>query len=90
MKMFIFQSGAKPELHAFAGDSDGRTLPTKFAPWGVTGIVTAAQALPHGLPRNVIEREIRAHGFQLWRLKKTSPQPMSSDRKRGRRAGIRA
>ncbi len=70
MKMFIFQSGAKAELHAFAGESDGHTLPPKFAPWGVTGVVSATQALPHGLPRHQIEREIRAHGFQLWRLRK--------------------
>jgi hypothetical protein len=70
MKMFIFQSGAKPELRAFAGDADGRTLPEKFGPWGVTGVVAGAQALPLGLPRNVVEREIRAHGFQLWRLRK--------------------
>ncbi len=70
MKMFIFQSATKTDLHAFAGDSDGRALPTKFAPWGVTGVVTGRQALPHGLPRYEIERAIRAHGFQLWRLRK--------------------
>ncbi len=70
MKMFIFQSGAKAELRAFTGDSDGRTLPEKFAPWGVTGVVATFQALPSGLPRDVVEREIRDHGFQLWRLRK--------------------
>ncbi len=73
MKMFIFQSGAREDLRAFAGESDCRTLPPKFAPWGVTGVVTTAQALPHGLPRSTIEREVRAHGFQLWRLRKKTP-----------------
>jgi hypothetical protein len=69
MKLFIFQSGAKAGLSAFTADSDGRTLPPKFAPWGITGIVPAARALPRGLPRGVVEREIRSHGFQLWRLR---------------------
>jgi hypothetical protein len=73
MKMFIFQSGTKAELRAFTGDADGRTLPTKFAPWGATGVVAATQAVPHALPRHQIEREIRAHGFQLWRLRKKTP-----------------
>jgi hypothetical protein len=71
MKMFVFQSEAKAELRAFAGDADGRTLPAKFAPWTATGVVTAIQRLPSGLPRDVVEREIRNHGFQLWRLRKT-------------------
>ena len=71
MKMFIFQSGAKTGLRAFTGDADGRSLPPKFAPWGITGMVTGNQAPPHGLPRRVIEREILAHGFQLWRVRET-------------------
>jgi hypothetical protein len=70
MKLFIFQSGGKSGLRAFTGDSDGRMLPPRFAPWDITGIVAAAQALPRGLPRGVVEREIRSHGFQLWRLRK--------------------
>ena len=90
MKLFIFQSGAKGELRAFTGDSDGHLLPPQFAPWGITGIVAAAQALPRGLPRGVVEQEIRSRGFQLWRLRKKSAQPMSSDQKRAPSAGIRA
>lgn len=70
MKLFMFQSEAKTGLNAFTGDSDGRTLPAKFAPWGTTGVVAATQAVPHGLPRHEIERAIRADGFQLWRLQK--------------------
>lgn len=71
MKMFIFQSETKAGLNAFAGEADGNALPPKFAPWTATGEVAAVQALPNGLPRDVVEREIRSSGFQLWRLRKT-------------------
>lgn len=69
MKLFIFQSGGKSGLRAFTGDADGKMLPPKFAPWGMTGIVPATKALPSGLPRAAVEREVRSNGFQLWRLR---------------------
>ena len=46
MKLFIFQSGGKSGLRAFTGDADGKMLPPKFAPWGMTGIVAAARRCP--------------------------------------------
>lgn len=67
MKLFMFASGAKPDLHAFAAESAGDRLPSKFGPWTATGVVRPDQSPPHRFSRENIEKAIEAEGFQLWR-----------------------
>ncbi len=69
MRIFMFTSVAKSGLHAFAGDEAGSKLPPKYAPWGLTGTLTARQAPPHSFSRAVIEQAIGTAGYQLWRMK---------------------
>jgi len=69
MRIYMFKSQPKPELHAFAGDSAGSKLPGKFAPWLVTGVIGPDKTPPHRFPRDQIEKAIGGEGFQLWRMR---------------------
>ena len=70
MRIYIFKSEARNELHAFAGDQMGSKLPPKHGPWTVTGAVGPDKAPPHKFSRKAIEEAIEGEGFQLWRLVK--------------------
>ena len=69
MRIFMFTSQAKADLHAFAGDEGGTRLPEKYAPWGLTGALGSRKSPPHKFSRHVIEQAISKDGFQLWRTK---------------------
>ena len=69
MRIFMFVSQARDDLHAFAGDETGSKLPAKYGPWGLTGTLQARAAPPHRFPRRAIEEAISTEGFQLWRNK---------------------
>lgn len=69
MRIFMFVSQTREDLHAFAGDETGSKLPSKFGPWGLTGTLNAREAPPHKFPRRVIEQAIAMEGFQLWRMR---------------------
>ncbi|QFU17371.1 hypothetical protein [Microvirga thermotolerans] len=69
MRIFMFASQSRGDLHAFAGDESGSKLPAKFGPWGLTGTLLARQSPPHNFSRRTIEQAISAEGFQLWRVK---------------------
>ena len=72
MRIYIFKSEARNELHAFAGDPTGSKLPQQHGPWTATGVVGADKSPPHNFSRDAIEGAIEGEGFQLWRLiKKT-------------------
>jgi hypothetical protein len=77
MNIYIFKSEKTTELRAFAGDAEGRKLPSQFRPWHAVGVVGAGKALPHKISRATIEDAIETHGFQLWRLK-TKPADIAS------------
>ena len=68
MRIYVFKSETRRELHAFTGDQSGSKLPTHHGPWTVTGIVAAGKAPPHNFSRAAIEEAIHDEGFQLWRL----------------------
>ena len=70
MRIYVFKSETRKELHAFAGDPSGSRLPQHHGPWTVTGIVAAEIAPPHNFSRDAIEEAIQGEGFQLWRLSK--------------------
>jgi hypothetical protein len=70
IRIFIFKSKASPDLGAFCGDLAGLELPSKFKPWSAIGAIAPGADPPYKLSRKVIETAIRAHGFQLFRLKK--------------------
>lgn len=70
MRIFIFKSDASADLRAFGGDLAGTQLPNQFKPWRVVGAIAPDQNPPYNLSRGVIERAIKHHGFQLWRLGK--------------------
>ena len=69
MRIFMFVSQTRDDLHAFAGDENGSRLPAKFGPWGLTGTLQARQAPPYNFSRRTIEQAIASEGFQLWRTK---------------------
>jgi hypothetical protein len=69
MRIFMFTSQARDDLHAFAGDEGGSKLPSKYGPWGLTGSLNARTPPPHNFSRRVIEQAIMTEGFQLWRNK---------------------
>jgi hypothetical protein len=71
MRIYVFKSETRRELHAFTGDQGGSKLPKHHGPWTVTGIVAAGKAPPHNFSRAAIEQAINHEGFQLWRLSKT-------------------
>ena len=70
MRIFIFKSEARPDLHAFGAELDGSGLPKQFRPWRAIGAVAPGRDPPHELSREVIEQAIRTQGFQLWRMSK--------------------
>jgi len=72
MRIFMFSSGAKDGLHAFAADETGSKLPTKYGPWGLTGTLGTRQAPPHNFSRREIEQSISSVGFQLWRMRQNA------------------
>jgi hypothetical protein len=70
MRIFIFRSEARPDLHAFGAELDSGRLPKQFRPWRAIGAVAPSGTSPHELSREVIEEAIRTQGFQLWRIGK--------------------
>jgi hypothetical protein len=70
MRIFIFESEARPDLRAFGAALDGIRLPKQFRPWRAIGAIAPDRDPPHGLSREVIEQAIRTQGFQLWRMSK--------------------
>ena len=70
MRIFIFKSETRGELHAFAGDLMGSRLPEQHGPWTVTGAIGPDSPPPHDFKRDAIEKAIEGKGFQLWRLRK--------------------
>ena len=72
MRIYIFKSETRKDLHAFAADLMGSKLPERHGPWTVTGAIGPDNAPPHNFSRNAIEGAIDAEGFQLWRLSKTT------------------
>jgi hypothetical protein len=70
MRIFIFKSEARPDLHAFGAELDGSELPKQFRPWRAIGAIAPDRDPPHELSREVIEQAIRTQGFQLWRMSK--------------------
>lgn len=69
MRIYVFKSETRKELHAFAGDPGGDKLPRQHGPWTATGVVAADRAPPHRFSRDAIEKAIDAEGFQLWRVR---------------------
>jgi len=70
MRIFIFKSGARPDLGAFSGDPACLQLPSQFKPWRVVGAIAPNRNPPYKLSRDVIEAAINDRGFQLFRLSK--------------------
>jgi hypothetical protein len=70
MRIVIFKSEARPDLHAFAAELDASRLPKQFRPWHAVGAIAPDRDPPHELSREVIEQAIRTQGFQLWRMSK--------------------
>jgi hypothetical protein len=71
MRIFVFKSGAREGLHAFAQDLTGLKLPEQFKPWSATGSIAADGNFPYNnLSREAIETAIRDQGYQLYRVKK--------------------
>jgi len=68
MRIYMFKSETRRQLHAFAGDPMGTKLPQHHGPWTVTGVIGSERAPPHQFSREAIEQAIEAEGFQLWRL----------------------
>jgi hypothetical protein len=73
MRIFIFKSDAKAGLRAFAGDLAGTKLPDQLGPWSAVGVIAPEKDPPHKLPRAKIEQALEDQGFQLWRIKPTTP-----------------
>ena len=78
MNIYIFKSEKKAELRAFAGDAEGRKLPSQFRPWHAVGVVSDGKALPYKVSRVTIEDAIEVHGFQLWRFKPKETAPSAA------------
>jgi hypothetical protein len=68
MRIYIFKSGSRKDLRAFAGDLMGSKLPQSHGPWAAVGAVGPDNDPPHNLSRETIEEAIKAEGFQSWRL----------------------
>lgn len=77
MRIYMFTSQARADLHAFAGDETGSRLPPKYAPWGLTGTLGTRAVPPHRFPRRDIESAVEKEGFQLWRTKPKVSEPTS-------------
>ena len=72
MRIYIFKSETRKDLHAFAADVVGSKLPEPHGPWTVTGAIGPDNAPPYNFSRDTIEGAIDAEGFQLWRLGKAT------------------
>ena len=72
MRIFIFRSETRENLHALAGDAAGSRLPERVGPWRLISAAPAGAPLPYSIPRPGIEKAIRSKGFQLWRLRAAS------------------
>ncbi len=70
IRIIIFKSEPRPDLHAFGAELDGSRLPKQFRPWRAIGAIAPDRDPPHELSREVIEQAIRTEGFQLWRMSK--------------------
>ena len=68
--IFMFLSTELDGMCAFSANSQGTSLPAKFAPWLGFGVIRADQQPPHGLSRKTITSGIEKNGYQLWRRKK--------------------
>ncbi len=67
-----FTSSNGSGLHAFTGDADGHRLPARHGPWKHMGKVLPNRDLPHKLDRSTVEAAIEAHGFQMWRPRRSA------------------
>jgi hypothetical protein len=72
VRIYIFKSETRKDLHAFAADVAGNKLPKRHGPWTVTGAIGPDKAPPYNFSRDAIEGAIDAAGFQLWRLGQTT------------------
>jgi hypothetical protein len=70
VRIYIFKSETRKDLHAFAADLTGSRLPPHHGPWTATGAIGPGNAPPYNLSREAIEEGIETEGFQLWRLGK--------------------
>jgi hypothetical protein len=70
MRIYIFKSETRRDLHAFAGDLMGSKLPENHGPWTATGAIGPDKAPPHNFSRDAIQSAIDGAGFQLWRVGK--------------------
>ena len=73
IKLVIFTSSVKDDLHSFVAEGGEDGLPKQFAPWTKVGVVRANERPPHKLERDAIQRGIAEKGFQLWRKTKSRP-----------------
>ncbi|MGI9386220.1 MAG: hypothetical protein ACR2OX_02205 [Methyloligellaceae bacterium] len=73
MRLFMFKSNTRDELHAFAGKSNDERLPSKFGPWESIGVVRSDEKPPHNFSRDDIEKAITDEGFQLFRIRSKTP-----------------
>ena len=55
MRIFIFESEAKPDLRAFGGDLAGSQLPSQFKPCRAVGAVAPGQEVKVGEPLAIVE-----------------------------------
>jgi hypothetical protein len=69
MRIFIFKSGAKNELRAFAGEAGGQKLPSNLGPWHAIGVIREDKTPPFNVSRDTIEQAIAGQGFQLFKVK---------------------
>ena len=63
MRIFIFKSETRAELHAFAGDLMGSRLPEQHGPWTATGAIGPDSTPPHHFKRDAIEKALDAFGI---------------------------
>lgn len=82
MRIFIFKSEARPDLHAFGAELDSSLLPKQFSPWHAIGAIAPDRDPPHELSRKVIEQAIKTQGFQLWRMRNNSGRRSPPDKAR--------
>ena len=67
MRLFMFKSEKNRELYAFSGDPGGHQLPPRHGPWTAVGVVRDDADPPYKMSREVIEKSIADHGFQLYK-----------------------
>jgi hypothetical protein len=67
MRIFIFKSEARPDLHAFGPSWTAVGCQSSSDP-GAIGAIAPDRDPPHELSREAIEQAMRTQGFQLWRM----------------------